>query len=209
MARADADGWDSVLVVKAKDQGLAPGPDGEVNEATDTPTTTVRCVTGATLSDIINKKQCTETLKAITQMLLQKPSIAAKILHLLNSGAFDENPQTTNDRVPSSTNNLLSRDHVLDILEYILQDSTAAIKTHLPYCHRKTDLCQLLCYSTKVETTCALLCRQLSVLKMRCKTRAVIECLTNTVAISDPTKSKGSKALVLDFNKSGVYSTDW
>jgi hypothetical protein len=44
---------------------------------------------------------------------------------------------------------------------------------------------------------------------MRCKTRAVIECLTNTVAISDPTKSKGSKALVLDFNKSGVYSTDW
>ena len=131
MARADADGWDSVLVVKAKDQGQ-----GQMVKSTKPPTpqkTTVRCVTGATLSDIINKKQCTETRQSINQRLLQKHSIEAKIKHFLNSGAFDETHKTTNDRVSSSTNNLLSREHVLDALEYILLGSTAAIKTHRPY----------------------------------------------------------------------------
>ena len=174
--------------------------------------TAVRVVSDSALNDLINKKQCKETLDAITKSLLEKPNIAAKILSLLRSGAFDETGPASTDRVPSSTNkfNLLSRDHLLDILEYILQDSTASIKTRLAHCYKKTDLCQLLCYATRVETTCALPCRQLSVLKMRCKTRVVIERLTTAVATIDLCKPKGSKAMVMDFNKSGVYSfTDW
>ena len=138
--------------------------------------TAVRVVSDSALNDLINKKQCKETLDAITKSLLEKPNIAAKILSLLRSGAFDETGPASTDRVPSSTNkfNLLSREHLLDILEYMLQDSTAGIKTRLAHCYKKTDLCQLLCYATRVETTCALPCRQLSVLKMRCKTRVVI-----------------------------------
>lgn len=113
-------------------------------------------ITSAGLAQAIAKKQYTDNRSKIQDYLKAKPHAAVKILHLFETGVFDDTPKT--DMIPQSTNKfrLLSFPLLKTLAEAITTTCSDDVKQQVGGLKLKSEALKVVQFFCGVCDTCAI-----------------------------------------------------
>lgn len=113
-------------------------------------------ITSASLAQAIATKQYTDNFSKIQEYLKAKPHAAVKILHLFETGVFDDAPKT--DMIPQSTNKfrLLSFPLLKTLAEAITTTCNGDVKRQIEGLKLKSEALKVVQFLCGVCDTCAI-----------------------------------------------------
>lgn len=116
-----------------------------------------KALTSANLAAAIANKQYNDTIKNIEEYLKSKPHAAPKILHLFETGVFDED-HAKSDMIPQSTNKfrLLSFPVLKAVVDSIASGCSKEMRDQVQNLKLKSEALKVIQFAAGVCDTCAI-----------------------------------------------------